>query len=111
MDDDEAATADDQVPIRRFSRYFSWHTQKQLAREGASEDEIAKYGVADLVFAFNNGEMLKLLIKRASHLNGGKFKKAKKVEQELTRIKNESFQELIQPIYFYCTFKERVGCS
>ena len=72
---------------------------------------MARYGVADLVFAFNNGEMLKLLIKRASCLNSAKFDKAKLIEEQLTQIKNEKYEQLVKPIYFYCTFKERAGCQ
>ena len=72
---------------------------------------MAKYEVADLVFAFNNGEMLKLLIKRAGKLNGANFEAAKKIEDEMTRLKNEKFAQLVQPIYFYCTFKNQAGCK
>ena len=66
----------DRVPIQRFTKYFIEQTQKQLAGEGATEEEIEKYGVADLIFAFNNGKMMKLLIKRAGYLSKTKFEKA-----------------------------------
>lgn len=55
--------------------------------------------------------MLKLLIKRASKLNNANFKAANKIEEQMTRLKNENFDKLVQPIYFYCTFKDQAGCK
>ena len=44
--------------------------------------------VADMVFAFNNREMLILLNKRYKYLCAAKFDKAEKIEAKLTEIKN-----------------------
>jgi len=100
------------VPINRFADYFATEMQKQLATSAdgtISEAEMEKYRIADLVFAFNNGVMLRLLKKRASLLNNAKFEKARAVELEMTKIKNEKYAQLVQPIYFYCTFMRSVG--
>lgn len=70
------------MPINRFARYFNRETHRQLAEhKSGTAEELAECEVADNVFAFNNGEMLKLLKKRASHLNSAKFDKAKQVEE------------------------------
>ena len=53
--------------------------------------------------------MLKLLSKRAKYLSKTKLRKASQVEQKLTQIKNEEFEEMVTPIYFYCTFMEAEG--
>ena len=67
--------------------------------------------MADITFAFNNGKMLKYLIKRAQYLSKTEFTKALKVEHKLTALKNKKYEELVTPIYFYCTFMNSEGIS
>ena len=93
--------ARERVPIQRFARYFMNETKRQLGGE--------QYRVADLIFTFNNGEMLQLLRKRAQYLSDAKFHKAQSVESKMTELKQEKFDQLVVPIYFYCTFMEDFG--
>ena len=44
--------------------------------------------VADIVFAFNNREMLKLLKERYDCLCKCNYEEARKVEEELTKLKD-----------------------
>ena len=53
--------------------------------------------------------MLTLLQKRYKALCQARFKKAERIEDKLTEIKNEKFDELIVPNTFYCTFMEGAG--
>ena len=53
--------------------------------------------------------MLKYLIKRAQYLSKTEFTKALKVEHKLTALKNKKYEELVTPIYFYCTFMNSEG--
>ena len=73
----------------------------QLSREHSK--------VADIVFAFNNRKMLVLLNKRYKYLCSAKFEKAEKIEAELTRVKNEEYDDLVVPNYYFCTFKEGIA--
>jgi len=53
--------------------------------------------------------MISLLQKRYNHLCKAQFDKAEKIENTLTKIKDEKFEELVTPNNFWCTFKEGEG--
>ena len=53
--------------------------------------------------------MLVLLNKRYKYLCAAKFEKAEKIEEQLTKIKNEEYDDLVVPNYYFCTFKEGIG--
>ena len=53
--------------------------------------------------------MLKLLQKRYKFLCKAQFDEAGKVEDKLTALKNEDYDELIVPNTYYCTFMEGAG--
>ena len=65
--------------------------------------------IADINFAFNNREMLLLLNKRYDYLCKAKFDKVEQIENEITRVKNEKYSQLVVPNTFYCTFMEGKG--
>ena len=65
--------------------------------------------MADIKFAFNNREMIKLLVKRRDYYVKGKYEKAEAKELEMTNLKNTAYDKIIIPSKFYCTFLERVG--
>ena len=65
-----------------------------------------KSKIADIAFAFNNRLMLSLLIKRQDKLSKAKFESATKIEDEITQMKNDHYEDLIIPNQFYCTFQE-----
>ena len=106
MDSD---TKRDNVPIRRFKKYLIEHIQKNLEQNSSTQLNREQSRVADIAFAFHNREMLVLLKKRYEYLCKAKFEKAEKVEEQLTKIKNEKFDQLIVPNTFYCTFMEGLG--
>lgn len=76
--------------------------QEELSRHCGLSLEKSK--VADICFAFNNREMLLLLKKRSEYLGKARFDKAEEVENQLTALKNEKYEELIIPNTFFCTF-------
>ena len=53
--------------------------------------------------------MLVLLNKRYNYLCSAKFGKAEKIEEQLTKIKNEEYDDLVVPNYYFCTFKEGIA--
>ena len=65
--------------------------------------------VADIVFAFDNRDMLKLLKKRYKYLCSASFDKAEKIEERMTQLKNQQFDDLVVPNYYFCTFKDGQG--
>ena len=65
--------------------------------------------IADINFAFNNREMLLLLNKRYDYLCKAKFDKVEQIENEITRVKDEKYSQLVVPNTFYCTFMEGKG--
>lgn len=91
-----------QVEIRRVKKYLVDNIQKTLEEKCGLSFEESK--VADIVFAFNNRRMLELLIKRGKYLNNANMEKAEKVEKQMTKLKDEKYEELIIPNSFFCTF-------
>ena len=68
-----------------------------------------KSEIADIVFSFNNREIISLLKKRYKYLCKAQFDKAEEIENKMTKIKDEKFDELVTPNNFWCTFKEGEG--
>ena len=67
-------------------------------------NEQSMYAVADIQLAFDNDEIMKMLTNRANALKGGKFEKAKEIQEEMTQYKNKHFDDLTTPRNFFCTF-------
>ena len=83
----------DFVPLIRFKNYLKHNLEQELlkkAKEKQPRDkfEPEKFKIADISFAFNNREMLILLEKRNKYLSKADFNEVKKVEQQLTALKN-----------------------
>lgn len=74
--------------------------------KGLSKEESR---IADIAFAFDNREMLKLLQKRYKYLCSAKFEQAEGVEKQMTELKNKDYDKLIVPNTFFCTFMEGKG--
>ena len=72
-----------------------------LVRNGLSEEDSK---IADICFAFNNREMLLLLQERNEALCKTDFVKANEIEDKLTVMKDEHYDQMIVPNQFYCTF-------
>lgn len=70
-----------------------------------NHDDI-NYQVANIDFAFDNSEVVRLLYLRGSALKAGNFKKVKELEKELTDKKNdlEIRKQWTTPVGAYITF-------
>lgn len=97
-----AEADNDPKPALKFELLLTAALEKALQGLGLSED-MSK--VADLQLAFDNADLLRLLELRANHLKAANFVKAEAIENELTRLKNEHFDEYMRPNTFYVTFK------
>ena len=96
------------VPIRRFKDYLTENIQKNLQER---DHTLSKKDtqVADIVFAFDNSVMLRLLKKRYEYLCKAKFDKAEAIEERMTTLKNDKYEQIIVPNTFFCTFMEGEG--
>lgn len=65
--------------------------------------------IADIVFAFNNAELINLLRERGGHIMFQRYDKMREVENKITQVKNEKFSSLIQPCDAFITFEEEDG--
>ena len=54
-----------------------------------SNIKISKVKIADIVFAFNNAELIKLLKKRGRHIMFQQYDQMREVEREITKLKDE----------------------
>ena len=79
------------VPIRRFKQYLIENIQKNLQDNDRTLSK-KDTKVADIVFAFNNTVMLRLLKKRYKYLCKAKFDKAEAIEEKLTALKNDKYE-------------------
>ena len=68
------------VPIRRFKSYLTEKIQMSLQENPETRLSAEKSQIADIVFAFNNKQMLKLLTKRYTQLVKADFNAAEKIE-------------------------------
>ena len=88
-------------PTKKFARSLTLAIEDSLMESGLSEEQSK---VADLTFAFDNGSMINLLKYRAKAIHKAKFDIVSKLENKLTRLKNQDFEKLNVPNTFYCTF-------
>ena len=79
------------VPIQIFKSYLTEKIQMNLQDNPETQLSVEQSQIADIVFAFDNKQMLKLLTKRYKCLLNANFKEAEKIETQLTQIKNEKF--------------------
>jgi hypothetical protein len=75
--------------------------------------EIKKQGIdikiADIAFAYDNAELIKLLRTRGQHIVNQRFDKQKEVEQEISDLKNQSWETFTKPVCAFITFEEEDG--
>lgn len=51
-----------------------------------------------------------LLQKRANALKKADYNEAEKIEQQMTKVKNENFDDIVRPRLVYVTFMHEEGC-
>ena len=50
-----------------------------------------------ITYIFGQGDLLNLLEKRANALKEGDYQTVKKVQDQMTKFKNDNFEELMRP--------------
>jgi len=74
-----------------------------------SNIKITEVKIADIVFAFDNAELIELLRKRGNHIMYQRFDKMREVEKEITVLKDTKYMELTKPVDAFITFEEEDG--
>lgn len=62
--------------------------------------------IADIVFAFNNAELIKLLRLRGGHIMYQRYDQMREVEAQISQLKNDKFTDLTRPVSAFITFEE-----
>ena len=106
------------VPIRRFRSYFKDGVEDfmvkksaELNKENGDSEVLTKEDclIADIAFAFDNREMLKLLSKRYDKLKKADFRNAGKIESKMNQLVRDKYDQLVVPNTFFLTFQEGKG--
>lgn len=84
----------------------------EMKRETPSETEnikISEVKIADIVFAFNNAQLIQLLKVRGGHIAFQRYDKMREVEAQISKLKDEQFSSLVRPVDAFITFEEEDG--
>lgn len=74
-----------------------------------SNIKITEVKIADIVFAFNNAELIQLLKARGNHIMYQRFDAMRAVEKKISELKDEKFRDLVKPVDAFITFEEEDG--
>ena len=96
-----SSDGNDRPPIEILSEYLTTEIERHLKDKGHLNPK-----VANIEYSFNNTKMVIFLKKRHKLLKKGKFKDAEKIEEKMTKFKNDYFDELNVPNTFWCTFMD-----
>jgi hypothetical protein len=71
------------------------------AFEGYEKDDVE---VACVTFAYDNVEVIDLLLERGSHISSGEFDKFVKAQNKITTVIDRKFEQLVRPVKAFVTF-------
>jgi hypothetical protein len=71
--------------------------------------KIGEVKIADIVFAFNNAELIQLLRTRGQHIIYQRYDQMRAVEKQISDLKDTKFLELTRPVDAFITFEEEDG--
>lgn len=84
---------------------------REIKNSGAdtSNIKISEVKIADIVFAFNNAELIQLLKARGNHIMFQRFDAMREIEKKISTLKDEKFRDLVKPVDSFITFEEEDG--
>ena len=65
--------------------------------------------IAATTFAFENGQLIKLLRKRGAAIMGDKFDTMRDLDKQINDLKNDQFEKLTRPVSVFMTFETEEG--
>ncbi len=114
------------VVLKEYLRKHLEETFNQMLQEMKSskkdklmeqDDEAGEEGhlnidevkIADIVFAFNNDVLIKLLKQRGLLIMNQKYEEAAKIEKQIQDFKDNNYDHLVRPVDAFITFEEEDG--
>jgi len=82
---------------------------QECKQNGSISEENCKINsvlIADIVFAYNNSELINLLRQRGANINSQKYDAMREVEKKITNLKGENYDKLTRPVCAFITFEE-----
>ncbi len=80
--------------------------QKESGTFDAENNTLSSVKVADIVFAFDNADLIHLLRERGNAIMNQKFEKMREVEQKISNLKKDNYDKLTTPVCAFITFEE-----
>mmetsp|Transcript_21713 Transcript_21713/g.16017 ORF Transcript_21713/g.16017 Transcript_21713/m.16017 type:complete len:218 (-) Transcript_21713:718-1371(-) len=71
--------------------------------------KISEVKIADIVFAFNNEELIALLRERGAAINNQKYDDMRAAEKKITDLKAAKYDQLTRPVCAFIIFEEEDG--
>jgi hypothetical protein len=85
------------------------HAMKNDPNEDTSNIKISEVKIADIAFAFNNAELIRLLKLRGYYIKFQNFNKMRETEAKISQLKDERFSDITKPVEAFITFEEEDG--
>ena len=79
---------------------------ERLREDKQNFKDLSEVKIADIVFAFNNSELIGLLRARGAHIMYTRYEKMREVEAEISKLKDERFADWTRPVAAFITFEE-----
>lgn len=92
-----------------LKRYLTSEIESRLSNELTEEVRergIDQVRIANITFAFNNGEMIDKLRKRGTAIADTDYDKMREIEKEIQDDIHENFKDLTEPVTAFLTFEE-----
>ena len=96
------------MPINEFRDAMTKSLEKQLQEhdETLSEQDCK---IVDITFSFNNTTLFEKLEARAKALKAGNFSDLVQIQNDMTKIKDRNFDQMVTPNLMWVTFEMGAG--
>ena len=99
--------------VQGFQEWFRHEIEtrlKRLLNLGYDEDS-EQIKVAFVTLAFNNSDIIELLVKRGTAIVNEKWDEVEKLERKCIKVKNKHLDRLRAPCHVFLTFQNEEGCE
>lgn len=92
-----------------FEQELRKTVEDALSREAKINKDLQRVEIAEVCFNFNNSKIIQLLVKRGNALKNGQAVKAREIEEEIEKIRNEDYDKVIVPESAFIIFEQEEG--
>lgn len=68
--------------------------------------KINEVKIAEIVFAFNNSQLINLLKQRGAAIINQKYDTMREIEKKITDLKKDNYEDFTRPVCAFITFEE-----